>query len=107
MKFLHLFRNISKPSTFDNIQDYEDVKNIVRRALDSPESYNLIFIGPSASGKTLFLDGITCYKDAVFFDGSNTTSKGTFRRSYRVYTRNGNRDNASLVKVVGNCVMSN
>ena len=52
---LDLFR---KDIGFDNIQGYDDIKNIVRRALSSEENYNLLFIGPPASAKTPFLLGI-------------------------------------------------
>jgi len=72
MKFLHLF-------TYDGlakIQGYEDIKDIVRRALDSDENYNLLFVGTPASSKTLFLQGILeIRKDGVYFDGSNTTNR--------------------------------
>ncbi|MFY9794897.1 MAG: hypothetical protein WAK17_27755 [Candidatus Nitrosopolaris sp.] len=34
------------------------LKDIVRRALDAEDNYNLLFIGPPASVKTLFLSGI-------------------------------------------------
>jgi hypothetical protein len=36
------------------IQGYEDIKDIVRRALESDENYNLLFVGTPASSKTLF-----------------------------------------------------
>jgi hypothetical protein len=52
---LDLFR---KHNEFYNIQGYDDIKDIVRRALDAEENYNLLFIGPPASAKTLFLLGI-------------------------------------------------
>ncbi len=39
----NLFR---KKIGFENIQGYEDIKDIVMRALDSEENYNLLFIGP-------------------------------------------------------------
>ena len=35
----------------------------------------MLFIGPPASAKTLFLLGITEYKKGVYFDGSNTTNR--------------------------------
>jgi len=71
MKFLHLFNKSS--SGFAKIQGYEDIKDIVRRALESDENYNLLFIGRPASAKTLFLLGILdMRKDGVYFDGSNT-----------------------------------
>jgi hypothetical protein len=50
MKFLHLFH---KEVEFGNIQGYDDIKDIVRRALDAEDNYNLLFIGPPASAKTL------------------------------------------------------
>ena len=72
MKFLHLF---DKPG-FHEIEGYEDIKDIVRRALDSEDNYNLLLVGPPASSKTLFLMGILdIRKDGVFFDGSNTTNR--------------------------------
>jgi hypothetical protein len=40
---LNLFR---KDIGFDNIQGYDDIKNIVRRALSSEENYNLLLCGP-------------------------------------------------------------
>ena len=58
---------------FENIQGYDDIKDIVKRALDVEDNYNLLFIGPPASAKTLFLLGIIEYKKGVFFDGSNTS----------------------------------
>jgi hypothetical protein len=77
MKFLHLFKKCdSTTAGFANIQGYEDIKDIVRRVLDSDENYNLLFIGPPASSKTLFLQGILeIRKDGVYFDGSNTTNR--------------------------------
>ena len=49
---LDLFR---KEVEFENIQGYDDLKDIVRRALDAEDNYNLLFIGPPTSAKTLFL----------------------------------------------------
>jgi hypothetical protein len=39
MKFLHLFH---KEVEFGNIEGYDDIKDIVRRALNSEENYNLL-----------------------------------------------------------------
>jgi replication-associated recombination protein RarA len=76
MKFLHLFNKSSAYDGFAKIQGYEDIKNIVRRALESDENYNLLFVGTPASSKTLFLQGILeIRKDGVYFDGSNTTNR--------------------------------
>jgi MoxR-like ATPase len=69
---LDLFR---KNHEFNNIKGYDDVKDIVKRALDAEGNYNLLFVGPPASAKTLFLLGILEYKKGVYFDGSNTTSR--------------------------------
>jgi MoxR-like ATPase len=69
---LDLFRNEIE---FNNIQGYDDLKDIVRRALDAEDNYNLLFVGPPASAKTLFLLGILEFKKGVYFDGSNTTNR--------------------------------
>jgi hypothetical protein len=69
---LDLFR---KEIEFENIHGYYDIKDIVKRALDAEDNYNLLFIGLPASAKTLFLLGIIEYKKGVYFDGSNTTNR--------------------------------
>jgi replication-associated recombination protein RarA len=73
MKILHLFNK--SYNSFARIQGYEDIKDIVRRALESDENYNLLFVGPPSSSKTLFLQGILEMKSGVYFDGSNTTNR--------------------------------
>src|SRR5215469_859587 len=50
MKFLHHLFSNNKQTGFDNIQGYDDIKNIVRRTLDSDENYNLLLCGPPAAG---------------------------------------------------------
>jgi Holliday junction DNA helicase RuvB len=72
MKFLHLFR---QGIEFGYIEGYSDIKDIVRRALDAEDNYNLLFCGPPASAKTLFLLGILQRRKGVYFDGSNTTNR--------------------------------
>jgi replication-associated recombination protein RarA len=72
LKFLHLF---NRHSTIDKICGYDDLKQIVIRTLDAEDNYNLLFVGPPASSKTLFLQGILEIKKGVYFDGSNTTSR--------------------------------
>jgi MoxR-like ATPase len=69
---LDLFR---KDLVFKNIHGYDDIKDIVKRALDAEDNYNLLFVGPPASAKTLFLLGILESKKGVYFDGSNTTNR--------------------------------
>jgi DNA polymerase III delta prime subunit len=56
---LDLFR---KEIEFENIRAYNDIEDIVKRALDTEENYNLLFIGPPASSKTLFLLAIIEHK---------------------------------------------
>jgi DNA polymerase III delta prime subunit len=77
MKFLdNLFNHDNSQASFSSIFGYDDVKNIINRILSSEENYNLLFIGPPASSKTLFLQGILeVRKVAVYFDGSNTTNR--------------------------------
>jgi hypothetical protein len=75
MKFLHLCKSSSAYDGFAKIQGYEDIKDIVRRVLESDENYNLLFVGPPASSKTFFLQGILEMKSGVYFDGSNTTNR--------------------------------
>src|SRR5215831_18088730 len=73
MKFPHLF--IKSYDGFAKIQGYEDIKDIVLRVLESDENYNLLFVGPPASSKTLFLQSILGMKSGVYFDGSNATNR--------------------------------
>jgi holliday junction DNA helicase RuvB len=70
--FLHLFR---KEVEFGNIEGYDDIKDLLKRALDLNENYNLLLRGPPASAKTLFLLGILECRKGVYFDGSNTTNR--------------------------------
>jgi hypothetical protein len=72
LKFLHLFH---KEAEFGNIEGYDDIKDIARRALWAEDNYNLLFIGPPACAKTLFLLGILQRRKGVYFDGSNTTNR--------------------------------
>lgn len=77
MKFFN-FKSVfhKKQVDFNNIEGYQDIKNIINRALESEDNYNILLCGKPACAKSLFLQGIMEYeKDAVFLDGSNTTSK--------------------------------
>ncbi|MFY9871504.1 MAG: hypothetical protein WAK17_17450 [Candidatus Nitrosopolaris sp.] len=47
---LNIFR---KEIGFSNIHGYDDIKNIVRRALSSEENYNLLLGGPPASATSM------------------------------------------------------
>jgi hypothetical protein len=70
-----IFNLFRKNNEFYNIQGYDDIKDIVRRALHAEDNYNLLLIGSPASAKTLFLLGILEFKKGVCFDGSNTTNR--------------------------------
>jgi hypothetical protein len=75
MKLFGIFNKHSTPNAFDKIQGCDDLKQIVSRVLDAEGNYNLLFIGPPASSKTLFLQGILDIRKGVYFDGSNATSR--------------------------------
>jgi replication-associated recombination protein RarA len=65
----------SPTSPFEKISGYDDLKKIVIRVLDAEDNYNLLLIGPPASSKTLFLQGILEMEDGVYFDATNTTNR--------------------------------
>src|SRR5215469_16215341 len=72
---LGLFHKLQQ-SNFDSISGYNDIKNIINRVLGSEENFNLMLLGPPSSSKTLFLlEIMKVYKDAEYFDCTNTTSK--------------------------------
>ncbi|MGB8936247.1 MAG: ATP-binding protein [Candidatus Nitrosopolaris sp.] len=76
MKFLHRFH---KEVEFGNIEGYDDIKDIVRRALDSYENYNLLLCAPPASAKTIFLEALLHKlgnNQAYFAIGSSSTKAG-------------------------------
>jgi hypothetical protein len=75
MKFLNLFHK-SQQHNFDSISEYDDLKEIIVRVLDSDENFNLLLVEPPASSKTLFLLGIMeLDKKAIYFDATNTTNR--------------------------------
>ena len=59
-----------KEIEFENIHGYDDIKDIVKRAIDAEDNYNLLFIGPPANAKTLFLLRIIECKKGVYFVAS-------------------------------------
>ena len=62
---------------FYKISGYADVKDIFKRALATEESINLLLVGPPASAKTMFLQGVMDImgEEAVYFDATNTTNR--------------------------------
>lgn len=68
-------RSRDKNQGFDMIEGYDDIKDIIERALDADGNYNLLLQGPPASSKTLFLKAILEMEEGEYFDGSNTTNR--------------------------------
>ncbi|MGC2572239.1 MAG: ATP-binding protein [Candidatus Nitrosopolaris sp.] len=84
MKFFNILQNLQKfqhhksQIAFDSISGYDDIKAIIRRALDSEDPQNLLLCGPPASSKTQFLMEIMNFvksKNCVYFDASNSTNR--------------------------------
>jgi hypothetical protein len=61
LKHLWPYKTVDK---FQNIEGYDDVKEIISRALDTDENYNLLLCGPPASSKTLFQKNRFIIQDA-------------------------------------------
>jgi len=60
---------------FSSIAEYDDLKRNVIRTLETKENCNLLFVGPPASAKTLFLYGILEIRKGEYFDCTNTTNR--------------------------------
>jgi replication-associated recombination protein RarA len=65
---------------FEKIVGCDGLKRITKLALESEDNYNLLFQGPPASAKTMFLEGIIEYASihgipAVYFDATNLTTR--------------------------------
>lgn len=69
---------LTKQNEFASVAGYKDLLDIVERAENAQESYNLGFQGPPACGKTIILDEISRrYGDRCYYcDGSSTTAPG-------------------------------
>lgn len=66
----------STPRGFAKIEGYDDIKKIVATAIESQKRHVILFDGPPACAKTLFLEAVI--EEAgrgMYFDGSNTTNK--------------------------------
>jgi len=58
---------------FDEIVGYEDVKELLVKALNSPRAINVLLVGPPASAKTLFLEAIAKhFKVPILVAGTST-----------------------------------
>jgi len=67
--------SLDRGPTFDSISGYEDIKQLICRALHSEDSINILFWGEPASSKTMFLMELAKEKGAVYFDCTNTTTR--------------------------------
>jgi predicted ATPase with chaperone activity len=70
MNICKLFSKIteSKPSAlFNDIIGYNDVKRLVRMALDSDEQSHILLSGPPASAKTMFLESLRKLKSPILW----------------------------------------
>ena len=66
---------------FSRIEGLDDVKEMMLRALESPERAHTLLIGPPACAKSLFMLEIEKYmRSKVYFaEGSSTTKAGLQR----------------------------
>jgi hypothetical protein len=62
----------SVEEAFSSIAEYDE---LVIRVIETKENYNLLFVGPPASAKTLFLYGILELREGEYFDCTNTTNR--------------------------------
>jgi SpoVK/Ycf46/Vps4 family AAA+-type ATPase len=64
------------PRGFDKIDGFEDIKKIVRAAIFDSKRHGILFLGPPACAKTLFLEAVIEEAgEGLYFDGTNTTNK--------------------------------
>src|ERR671927_1363278 len=63
---------------FSNIDGLDDIKEMMLRALESPERAHTLLTGPPASAKSLFMLKIEKYMHSkvYFAEGSSTTKAG-------------------------------
>jgi holliday junction DNA helicase RuvB len=79
MNICKLFSKITESRTsplFKDIIGYNEVKRLVRMALDSNEQVSVLLSGPPASAKTMFLESLSKLKSSHFVDGASTTKSG-------------------------------
>jgi holliday junction DNA helicase RuvB len=70
---------IKQTEIFDEIEGYEDLKqDIIMPALEAENAANVLFTGPPATAKTMFLDAIreTYKEQALYFSGTAASGKG-------------------------------
>jgi replication-associated recombination protein RarA len=66
---------------FSNIEGLDDIKEMMLRALESPERAHTLLVGPPASAKSLFMLHIEKYMSSkvYFAEGAATTKAGLQR----------------------------
>jgi Holliday junction resolvasome RuvABC ATP-dependent DNA helicase subunit len=64
------------PKGFDKIDGFNDIKKIVRAAIYDDKRHGILFVGPPACSKTLFLEAVIEEAgEGLYFDGTNITNK--------------------------------
>src|SRR5919206_3176113 len=65
-------------NTFSNIEGLDDIKEMMLRALESPERAHTLLIGPPACAKTLFMLEIEkgMQSEVYYTEGAATTKAG-------------------------------
>jgi replication-associated recombination protein RarA len=66
---------------FTNINGLDDIKEMMLRALESPERAHTLLIGPPACAKSMFMFEIQKYMSSKFYfaEGASTTKAGLQR----------------------------
>ena len=70
----HFVRN--EDSLFADIYGCDDIKKLLRMALESNHTCSILLTGPPTSAKTLFLQSLMKLRDSCFMDCSNATKSG-------------------------------
>jgi len=71
-----VLRKSHPPRGFDKIDGFNDIKKIVRAAIHDDKRHGILFVGPPACAKTLFLEAVIEEAgEGLYFDGTNTTNK--------------------------------
>jgi ATPase subunit of ABC transporter with duplicated ATPase domains len=61
---------------FDDVVGYDDAKWLLKKAISSDETVNILLVGPPGCGKTVFLRCIAKLEGAKFISGKKTSSAG-------------------------------
>jgi len=63
-------------SVFDDIVGYDDVKELIVKALNSPRPVHILLLGPPASAKTMFLEAIANFYGVPILVAGASTGPG-------------------------------